>query len=242
MAAKVAHAMVAVPACTSGPRTSSTVRSSLRCFTAAVRGQSLQQQQRGQARSQRVAAQARAPRPGYNTPPADEEEQREEEDDSFQERVVQIRRVTKVVKGGKQLSFRAVVVVGDEAGTVGVGCASASEVMGAVAKAKVDAKRNLVSVPLNKNSSFPHKVDGIFGAAKVMLRPASDGTGVIAGGAVRVVLELAGVKNGFGKQLGTANPLNNARATLEGIKSMRTFQQVANMRGLPVADLMGLSA
>lgn len=134
------------------------------------------------------------------------------------------------------------VVVGDEAGTVGVGCASAGEVIQAVRKAVVDAKRNLVTVPLNKNSSFPHRVDGIFGAGKVMLRPAAEGTGVIAGGAVRVVLELAGVKNAFGKQLGTANPLNNARATLEGIKSMRTFQQVSEERGIPVADLMGLSA
>ena len=131
--------------------------------------------------------------------------------------------------------------MGDEAGTVGVGCASAGEVAQAVKKAVVDAKRNLVSVPLNRNKSFPHKFDGIFGAAKVMLRPAAEGTGVIAGGAVRVVLELAGVKNAFGKQLGGANPLNNARATLEGIKAMRTFQQVAKERGLPVADLMGLN-
>jgi len=199
-----------------------------------VRGQRLQQ--RSEARTARASFAVRA---SYA---ADEEEQQYEADDRFQERVVQIRRVTKVVKGGKQLSFRAVVVVGDEAGTVGVGCASAGEVIQAVRKAVVDAKRNLVTVPLNKNSSFPHRVDGIFGAGKVMLRPAAEGTGVIAGGAVRVVLELAGVKNAFGKQLGTANPLNNARATLEGIKSMRTFQQVSEERGIPVADLMGLSA
>lgn len=109
-------------------------------------------------------------------------------------------------------------------------------------KAVADAKRNLVTVPLNKNNSFPHRIDGIFGAAKVMLRPAAEGTGVIAGGAVRVVLELAGVKNAFGKQLGTANPLNNARATLEGIKQMRTFQQVSEERGIPVSELMGMSA
>lgn len=134
------------------------------------------------------------------------------------------------------------MVIGDEAGTVGVGCASAGEVISAVRKAVADAKRNLVTVPLNKNSSFPHRIDGIFGAAKVMLRPAAEGTGVIAGGAVRVVLELAGVKNAFGKQLGSGNPLNNARATLEGIKSMRTFQQVSEERGIPVADLMGMSA
>lgn len=233
----VAHAAVlAAPAVSSSSRStpSSAIRCNLRCFTTAVRGQALQQQ-RSPARAQRAAVLARA------TFAADEEEQYEKED-NFQERVVQIRRVTKVVKGGKQLSFRAVVVVGDENGTVGVGCDSAGEVVQAVRKAVVDAKRNLVSVPLNKNNSFPHKVDGIFGAAKVMLRPAAEGTGVIAGGAVRVVLELAGVKNGFGKQLGTANPLNNARATLEGIKSMRTFQQVSDLRGIPVADLMGLQA
>ncbi|KAL4448487.1 hypothetical protein ABPG75_005706 [Micractinium tetrahymenae] len=207
----------------------------LRCFTAAVRGQAVHQKAelRAAARQSVVARAAFA---------AEDEEQQYEQDDRFQERVVQIRRVTKVVKGGKQLSFRAVVVVGDEAGTVGVGCASAGEVIQAVKKAVADAKRNLVTVPLNKNSSFPHRIDGHFGAAKVMLRPAAEGTGVIAGGAVRVVLELAGVKNAFGKQLGTSNPLNNARAALEGIKSMRTFQQVADERGLPMADLMGLSA
>jgi len=121
---------------------------------------------------------------------------------------------------------------------VGVGCESAKDVMQAVKKAVVDAKRNLVSIPLTKNASFPHRFDGIFGAAKVMLRPASEGTGVIAGGAVRVVLELAGVKNAFGKQLGSSNPLNNARATLEGLESMRTFQQVAAERGIPLESLL----
>lgn len=134
------------------------------------------------------------------------------------------------------------VVVGDENGTVGVGCASAKEVLQAVRKAVADAKRNMVTVPLNKASSFPHRFDGIFGAAKVMLRPASEGTGVIAGGAVRVVLELAGVKNAFGKQLGTDNPLNNARAAIEGLKNMRTFETVARQRGLPVEALLPAKA
>lgn len=119
-----------------------------------------------------------------------------------------------------------------------MGCDSAKDVQQAVKKAVVNAKRNLITVPLTKNNTFPHRFDGYFGAAKVMLRPASEGTGVIAGGAVRVVLELAGVKNAFGKQLGTDNPLNNARATLEGLKNMRTFQQVADMRGLPVEHLL----
>jgi|Transcript_7626 ribosomal protein S5 len=154
------------------------------------------------------------------------------------DRVIQVRRVTKVVKGGKQLRFRAVVVVGNENGTVGVGCASAKEVVMAVQKAAVDAKRNLVTVPLSKSSSFPHRFDGVFGAARVMLRPAAEGTGVIAGGAVRSVLELAGVKNGFGKQLGSDNALNNAKATVEGLKAMRTFKDVARERGLPLEHFL----
>lgn len=125
---------------------------------------------------------------------------------------------------------------------VGVGCDSAKEVLQAVRKAAADAKRNLVSIPLTKNASFPHRFDGIFGSAKVMLRPAAEGTGVIAGGAVRVVLELAGVKNGFGKQLGSSNPLNNAKATVEGLKSMRTFEQVAAERGVPIEKLLPIEA
>lgn len=133
------------------------------------------------------------------------------------------------------------VIVGDEAGTVGVGCDSAKDVQQAVRKAAVDARRNLVTVPLSKSDSFPHRFDGIFGAAKVMLRPAAEGTGVIAGGAVRVVLELAGVKNAFGKQLGSDNPLNNARATVQGLRSMRTFQEVAAMRGLPLEELLPMA-
>lgn len=134
------------------------------------------------------------------------------------------------------------VVIGDANGTVGVGCASAKEVIQAVRKAVTDAKANLISVPLTKNKSFPHRFDGIFGSAKVMLRPAAEGTGVIAGGAVRVVLELAGVKNAFGKQLGSDNPLNNARATVEGLRSMRTFQQVAAERGVPLENLLPIKS
>lgn len=134
------------------------------------------------------------------------------------------------------------VVVGNENGSVGVGCDSAKEVLQAVRKAATNARRNMVTIPLTKNASFPHRFDGIFGSAKVMLRPAAEGTGVIAGGAVRVVLELAGVKNGFGKQLGSANPLNNAKATVEGLKSMRTFEQVAAERGIPVENLLPIKS
>lgn len=129
-------------------------------------------------------------------------------------------------------------MVGDEQGQVGVGCASAKEVVQAVAKAVVGAKNELVRVPLAKNNTFPHQIDGYFGAAKVMLRPASEGTGVIAGGAVRVVLELAGIKNGFGKQLGSPNPLNNARAALVGLSEMRTFKEVAAQRDMTIEEFM----
>lgn len=122
---------------------------------------------------------------------------------------------------------------------VGVGVGSAKEVINAVQSAGKDAKKNLVKVPITRNFSFPHRIDGEAGAAKVMLRPASEGTGVIAGGAVRIVLELAGIKNAFGKQLGSGNPLNNARATVDGLSRMRTFEQVAELRGLTVSELMG---
>ena len=134
---------------------------------------------------------------------------------------------------------RCVVIVGDENGQVGVGCASAKEVVQGVAKAVALAKTELVRVPLTNASTFPHRIDGYFGAAKVMLRPASEGTGVIAGGAVRVVLELAGIKNGFGKQLGSPNPLNNARAALVGLSEMRTLKEVAAQRDMTIEELMG---
>lgn len=122
---------------------------------------------------------------------------------------------------------------------VGVGCAAAKEVIDAVAKAVLDAKKHFVSVPLTRSFSFPHRIDGIAGAAKVMLRPASEGTGVIAGGSVRIVLELAGIKNAFGKQLGSGNPLNNARATVDGLRRQRTMQMVAAERGLTMEELVG---
>jgi len=160
-------------------------------------------------------------------------------EEKFQERVVQIRRVTKVVKGGKQLSFRAVVIIGDEKGQVGVGVASAKEVIGAVAKAVTDAKRNLITVSVTRYQSIAHYIEGRAGASCVMLRPASEGTGVVAGGATRVVLEMAGLKNIFGKQLGADSPLNNARATIEGLKELRTFPQVATERGISLEQLIG---
>jgi small subunit ribosomal protein S5 len=160
-----------------------------------------------------------------------------EKETDWQERVVQIRRVTKVVKGGKKLSFRAIVVVGNERGQVGVGVGKASDVIGAVRKGVADGKKHLVEVPLTKSNSIPHPVNGIGGGAKVMMRPAAPGTGVIAGGAVRTVLELAGVRNILAKQLGSGNPLNNARAAANALSSLRTFSEVAEERGIPLESL-----
>ncbi|KAJ0018643.1 hypothetical protein Pint_10545 [Pistacia integerrima] len=157
--------------------------------------------------------------------------------DGFDERVVQVRRVTKVVKGGKQLRFRAIVVVGDKKGQVGVGVGKAKEVIAAVQKSAVNARRNIITVPMTKYLTFPHRSDGDYGAAKVMLRPASPGTGVIAGGAVRIVLEMAGVENALGKQLGSNNALNNARATVVAVQKMRQFRDVARERGIPMEEL-----
>ncbi|HEY9629031.1 MAG TPA: 30S ribosomal protein S5 [Coleofasciculaceae cyanobacterium] len=162
-----------------------------------------------------------------------------EKETDWQERVVQIRRVTKVVKGGKKLSFRAIVVVGNERGQVGVGVGKASDVIGAVRKGVADGKKHLVEVPLTKANSIPHPVNGIGGGAKVMMRPAAPGTGVIAGGAVRTVLELAGVRNILAKQLASSNPLNNARAAANALSSLRTFSEVAEERGIPLENLYG---
>lgn len=160
-----------------------------------------------------------------------------EKEVEWQERVVQIRRVTKVVKGGKKLSFRAVVIVGNEKGQVGVGVGKAADVIGAVRKGVADGRKNVVEVPLTKANSIPHPVNGAGGGAQVMMRPAAPGTGVIAGGAVRTVLELAGVRNILAKQLGSSNPLNNARATINALQSLRTFADVAKERGIPIEHL-----
>ncbi|BBD54559.1 MULTISPECIES: 30S ribosomal protein S5 [Planktothrix] len=160
-----------------------------------------------------------------------------EKEVEWQERVVQIRRVTKVVKGGKKLSFRAVVIVGNEKGQVGVGVGKAADVIGAVKKGVADGRKNVVEVPLTKSNSIPHPINGAGGGAQVMMRPASPGTGVIAGGAVRTVLELAGVRNILAKQLGSSNPLNNARATIDALQSLRTLADVAKERGVPIEHL-----
>ncbi len=158
---------------------------------------------------------------------------RDKESD-WQERVVQIRRVTKVVKGGKKLSFRAILVIGNEKGEVGVGVGKASDVVGAVKKAASDGRRNLISVPLTRDNSIPHIIQGRAGAAKVIMRPSAPGSGVIAGGSVRTILELAGVKNILAKQLGSSNPLNNARAATDALNRLQTFTEISDNRNLTV--------
>jgi len=156
----------------------------------------------------------------------------------WKEQVVQIRRVTKVVKGGKKLSFRAIVVVGNKKGQVGMGVAKAAEVIIAIQKAVADARKNLVTVPIF-NTTIPHEIQGKSGAGSVKLRPASKGTGVIAGGAVRAILELSGIENILSKSLGSKSPLNAANATLNALKSLRTFKDVAKVRGISVKEMLG---
>ncbi len=148
------------------------------------------------------------------------------------ERLIKISRVSKVTKGGKKLSFRAIVVVGDENGQVGVGVAKADDVVNAFKKAKTDGRKNLITLPITKTLSIPHDVQGAFGACKVIMRPSIEGSGVIAGGAVRIVLEVAGVKNVIAKQLGSNNLLNNARASICALENLTTKSQVAKKRNL----------
>jgi small subunit ribosomal protein S5 len=148
------------------------------------------------------------------------------------ERLIKISRVSKVTKGGKKLSFRAIVVVGDENGKVGVGVAKADDVVNAFKKAKTDGRKNLITLPITKSLSIPHHVLGNFGASKVIMRPSIEGSGVIAGGSVRIVLEVAGVKNVIAKQLGSSGLLNNARAAICALESLTTKSQVAKKRNL----------
>ena len=150
----------------------------------------------------------------------------------FVERLIKISRVSKVTKGGKKLSFRAIVVVGDENGKVGVGVAKADDVVNAFKKAKTDGRKNLITFPITKSFSIPHDVNGNFGACKIIMRPSIEGSGVIAGGAVRIVLEVAGVKNVIAKQLGSNNLLNNARASIDALQNLTTKSQVAKKRNI----------
>ncbi len=157
----------------------------------------------------------------------------------LQERVVEINRVAKVVKGGRRFSFTALVVVGDEKDVVGVGYGKANEVPLAIQKGVERAKKNLFRVPKH-GSTITHTVTGVFGSGKVFLKPASEGTGVIAGGGVRAVLELAGIHDILSKSLGSQNPINLVKATVQGLQSLRTPDEVADLRGLSINQVLGL--
>lgn len=157
------------------------------------------------------------------------------EDDGFNSKLIAVNRVTKVVKGGRNMRFSALVVVGDGKGKVGLGMGKAAEVPEAIEKATQLAKRNVTEISL-KGSTIPHQTTGKFGRGQVLLLPAEQGTGVIAGGAVRSVLEVAGVKDIRTKSLGSNNPINSAKATLEGLRGLRSAEQIAKLRGVDVVE------
>ena len=167
-----------------------------------------------------------------------ENKRNDRDDNGFEDRVVAIKRVTKVVKGGRNMRFSALVVVGDRNGHVGAGLGKAAEIPEAVRKATEDAKKNMIEVPM-VGTTIPHRSLGVFGAGKVLLMPAAPGTGVIAGGAARTVLEFAGIKDIRAKSLGSSNAGNVAYATIEGLKELMTIEEVAALRGLSKEEILG---
>ena len=164
--------------------------------------------------------------------------QRNEQVSEFNEKLVAVNRVSKTVKGGRNMRFSALMVVGDEKGRVGCGMGKAVEIPEAIRKGLEDAKKSMITVPL-KGTTIPHEVVGVFGTGKVKMLPAPEGTGVIAGGPVRAVLEACGIKDIVTKSIGTNNKINMVRATLAGLKQLRSAEQVAQLRGKSVEELLG---
>ena len=159
-------------------------------------------------------------------------------DDGIKSKLISINRITKVVKGGRKMRFAALVVVGDGNGKVGIGTGKAAEVPEAIKKAEQTARRNMISVPLGE-FTIPHTANGKFGKSSILMKPAPEGTGVIAGGSVRAIVELAGIKNIIAKMYGSRNPINAVRATLQGLKELRSPEQIAALRGKSVEEITG---
>ena len=163
---------------------------------------------------------------------------RDELQSEFKEKLVAVNRVSKTVKGGRNMRFSALMVVGDEKGRVGCGMGKSVEIPDAIRKGTDDAKKNMINVPMS-GTTIPHEAIGTFGTARVMLLPAPEGTGVIAGGSVRAVIEASGIKDIYTKLLGTNNPINAAKAIIEGLRSLRSPEEVARLRGKTVEEILG---